>query len=240
MTLLVHSSLSSLGWVCGGAQTVVLALMDLLGDDGTLVMPTHTSDLSDPVFWVNPPVPTDWWPTIRETMPAFDERMTPTREMGQIVEVFRTMPKVRRSQHPQVSFAAIGKHSRAVTENHQFNFGLGDGSPLARVYELNGYVLLLGVGHDRNTSLHLAEHRTKPRVNKEIVNGAPVLQNGNREWITLQDIELHSGDFAEIGTQFSSRHSADCRVDNVGMATTHLLRQRPLVDFAEQWIAKYR
>src|SRR5579871_1511410 len=92
MTLLVHSSLSALGWVSGGPVAVVQALLDVLGHDGTLVTPTQSGQYSDPAYWVAPPVPEAWWPIIRETMPAFDPRTAPTRGMGAIVEVFRNWP----------------------------------------------------------------------------------------------------------------------------------------------------
>ncbi len=104
-TVLVHSSLSAIGFVVGGAQAVVLALLDVLGTEGTLVAPTHSGDLSDPSRWENPPVPVDWWPVIRETMPAFDASLTPTRKMGIIAEVIRHVLQALRSARPAVSSA---------------------------------------------------------------------------------------------------------------------------------------
>ena len=109
MTLLVHASLRSLGWVCGGAPTVILALETVLTEAGTLVMPTHSGDVSDPAKWENPPVPCSWWTIIKEEMPAFHQDLTPTREMGKIPETFRKQHSVGRSHHPQVSFAVWGK-----------------------------------------------------------------------------------------------------------------------------------
>src|SRR5690349_7103098 len=58
-----------------------------------------------------------------------------------------------------VSFAAWGRHALPITANHALDYGLGEHSPLARLYDLDGSVLLLGVGYERRTSLHLAEYR---------------------------------------------------------------------------------
>src|SRR3954454_8627179 len=79
MTLIVHSSFRTLGgWVCGGPAAVILALEDVLGPTGTLVMPTHSGDLSDPTQWHHPPVPEAWWPIIRDAMPAYRPDLTTT------------------------------------------------------------------------------------------------------------------------------------------------------------------
>lgn len=109
MTLLLHSSFKSLGqWVAGGPVAVILALEQVLGEEGTLVMPTHSSDLTDPAGWSNPPVPKEWWQSIREQMPAYDPDMTLLRGMGIIPDCFRKQKGVRRSSHPIHSFAAWG------------------------------------------------------------------------------------------------------------------------------------
>lgn len=238
-TLLVHSSLSELGWVAGGPQAVVDALQRVLTADGTLVMPTHSTQYSDPSVWSDPPVPDHWVEQIREGMPPFRPEVTPTRGMGAVAECFRTSPETVRSRHPLYSFAAWGAGAAEVVDDHPFGNALGEGSPLAQVYERGGRVVMLGTDYETNTSLHLAEYRGE--FGKERVSeAAPILQDGERTWLEWEDFEVSSDDFPEVGGAFEAECSEAVVEGEVGAATATLVEQPALVDFAAEWFSENR
>ena len=224
--VVLHSSLKAIGWVAGGPVAVLLAFQDVLTEAGTLMVPTHTSDRTDPAGWRSPPVPANWVPIIRESVPAFDPALTPSRDMGIIAETLRTWPKVHRSQHPHVSFAAWGHLAEEITSNHALAWSMGEGSPLARAYSAGAMTLLLGT---RNcTSLHLAEAFSGTA--SLCTQAAAVYQNGVRAWVEFPDWIYSTEQFPEVLDAFCATEGI--RPGKVGDAETLLLDQRALVDYA--------
>ncbi|MFI6643594.1 aminoglycoside N(3)-acetyltransferase [Streptomyces sp. NPDC050504] len=236
-TLLVHTSLSALGWVCGGAEALVQALLDALGDDGTLVVPAHSGGNSDPSEWGSPPVPESWWPTIRATMPAYDPRTSPTRGMGVVPETVRNWPGAVRSAHPQTSFAAVGPRAAELTAGHRVDDRLGESSPLARLEEAGARVLLLGAGYDSCTAFHLAEYRIPSPL---VENSFAVMTPEGRKWLTVREPAISEERFDELGAAFEAARPASVSPGRVGAAATRLFPLADAVAFAGTWLPEHR
>jgi aminoglycoside 3-N-acetyltransferase len=238
-TVVVHSAMSKIGgYIVGGAEAVIWALLKVLGEDGTLMLPTHTTENTDPANWRNPSVPESYWAVIRANAPAYDPRITRTRQMGQIAELFRTWPGVQRSAHPVGSFAALGRHAAYLAADHQLLDEFGPTSPIGRLYELDGHILLLGVPHDNNTSLHLAEHRANWPGKHTIQDGSAMYVDGQRQWVAYQLLDMNTDDFDTLGDAYEAANGIPR--GKVGDAEVRFMKQRPLIDFAVEWMEIHR
>ncbi|MEV0609906.1 AAC(3) family N-acetyltransferase [Polymorphospora rubra] len=237
MAVMVHTSLKSLGWVVGGEQTVLDALRDAVGPTGTLVMPTQSWQLCDPAYLNLEPAA--WWPAIRDNLPVYAPQVTPTRTMGAVAELFRTVPSTRRSRHPHRSISANGPQAAAITATHDLDSPVGERSPLKALYDLDASVLLLGTTPAKITALHLAEHRAQWPRKHLVGNGAALIRDGRRTWVSWEELWVEDDDFVDVVDAFVA--SGGLRSTGpVGDAPAQLLPIRALVDFAAPWFSAHR
>ncbi|MNB70646.1 SPBc2 prophage-derived aminoglycoside N(3')-acetyltransferase-like protein YokD [compost metagenome] len=236
--IFVHTSLSKLGYVVGGAETLIRALLDIVGSEGTLMMPSQTWKNLDPSTGVHWEAKAEWWPVIREHWPAYDKEITPAIGMGVVAEMFRKWPGAFRSDHPARSVAAVGKHADYLTRDHDLSNIFGSGSPLDKLYQLNGHILLIGVGYEKNTSLHLAETIADFPGKAFARESSAVMKDGRREWIDYETQAVDDSDFIRLGQEYDAAIGVPVR--RIGGAEIRLLEQRPLVDWAAAWMERNR
>lgn len=237
-TVIVHTSLSSIGYVCGGAQAIIEALIETVGNDGTIVMPAQSWKNLDPETGVHWTADESDWQIIRDNWPAFDKNITPTNTMGAVAEMFRLWPGTKRSNHPARSVCAWGKYSDYIVCEHSLSNIFGEGSPIGKLYELNAKVLLIGVGYDKNTSLHLADVRAEYPSKRNCIEHSAVLENGKRVWKEYETLSVDGEDFTELGNAFEK--NCPFTKETLGNAEIKLMNQRILVDFAVNWIQIHR
>lgn len=236
--VMVHTSLKSMGYVCGGAQTVIEALIETVGESGTIMMPTQSWKNLDPDTGVHWDVEETEWQLIREYWPAYDKNLTPTNTMGAVAEMFRQIPGSIRSDHPARSVCACGKHAAYLVENHDLSDIFGETSPIGKLYKLNGKVLLLGTGYDKNTSLHLADVRAQYPGKHNCIEHSAILENGERVWKAYETLFVDGNDFEQIGEDFEKSNTVN--TVQIGNATVKLMNQRQLVDYAVKWMEENR
>lgn len=231
--LMIHSSLKSMGWIAGGAQTVVEALMETVTEAGTLVMPAQSTGNSDPIYWMEPPVPENWHQPIRDALPAYDPYLSEMRGMGKIAECFHRHPLTVRSPHPSHSFMAWGSKAIQWMSEQPLEDSFGRKSPLAKMLQGNVKILLIGVDFDSCTALHYAEFVQESR--KTSPQGAAMLIGGKRVWQTFDCVEMDAERFPEIAKAFPGVISEG----QWGQAKTHLVEMKPLVDFGIDWVCQH-
>lgn len=240
MSLLVHSSISAFGcYVCGAAVAIIDALCATVGEEGTIMMPAHSATYSEPAYWQNPPIPSEWWQIVREKMPAFTPETAPTVGIGKVPALFIQMPNVQRSNHPMCSFSAWGKNARAFTEYHPLHFGLGDTSPLGHLKRAKGYVLFLGAPFESNTMLHLSEFYADYPSKIIRKQGGPILVNGVRQWVEYDEVDETNDDFDRITREYIAQ-SITTKYHSLGKADLWLLPSWELTDFGTRWMNENR
>ena len=237
-TIFVHASLSSLGFVVGGAETLIRSLLEIVGEEGTLMMPSQTWKNLDPSTGVHWEEPEEWWPIIRENWPAYDKEITPAIGMGIVAEMFRKWPGAKRTDHPARSIAALGKHAEYITKEHDLSNIFGEDSPVDKLYKLDGHVLLIGVGYEKNTSLHLAETRANFPTKKFTTESSALMVDGKRQWVSYSTQAVDDVDFVKLGQEYDKE--MNIKIHKVGNTDVRFMKQRPLVDWTVQWFEKNR
>ncbi len=240
--LMVHARMSALGWVVGAAETVVWALLDAVGPDGTLMAYTaweeHAYDDSDR--------PAEHAAAYRAEPPVFDPVISEAvREHGRVPERIRTWPGAVRSAHPEASIAALGARAEWLARPHPDD-GYGPESPFARFVEAGGQVLMLGAPLDTITLLHHAESIARARGRRELTYTVRVRGDDRGVERTLTDIDTRDGayDYAslELGVDEFEAIATDALAagvgarGHVGAAECHLFDARQLTGFAVAWL----
>jgi aminoglycoside 3-N-acetyltransferase len=243
--LMVHTRMSAIGWVVGGADVVVMALLDVLGTEGTLM--AYAGWDENP--WHLDSWPKEWQQAYLEELPPFDPMvMESDREVGRLPERIRTWPGARRSSHPEASMVAIGARAGWIVDPQPWDFPYGPGSPLARLAELGGQVLMLGAPLDTITLLHHAEHLAEGPRKRFVERQMPVMDDGRSMWRMYTDIDTSArgafpyeevldpgvDPFQVIGTEaVTARIGMSGRV---GDAESNLFEAEPLVRFSVRWL----
>ena len=183
--ILVHSSFKNLGGVEGGIETVIEALLSVVGDNGTLLFPTLSFSTVNP----EPPI----------NNPVFDVRNTPSC-VGAMSNVFMNFEGVERSLHPTHSVAALGARQKEYIQNHELdNEPVGENSPFFKLGKLGGKVLFLGCSTKSNTSMHGVEEYAKaPYVLSENTRHYVIInKDGNRTEKDYYYHYIHQRGFAQ-------------------------------------------
>ena len=246
--LMVHVRMSAVGWVVGAAETVVRALLEALGPAGTLMAYVGWNDNTCRMDeW-----PSQWQHAYRSERPPFDPSCSEADpQMGRVAERIRTWPGARASASHYRRMAAVGRQADWVTRDQPWDHAFGPGSPLAKLVQADGQILMLGAPLDCLTILHHAESLVDGPDKCLASHVVPVRDGAAVVWREVRDHDTSSargafpyqrvvGDrepFQVIGEQALA---AGCAVTGqVGQARCHLFAAPLLVNFAVEWLTTH-
>lgn len=238
--ILLHESVRNIGWIVGGPDVVLDAVCEVLGPEGTLLKLVGSEDgLYEAAEW--PAHVRDAY--VRECPPYDRARTRGSRAFGLLAEYLRTRAGAERSDHPEESFVAVGKHARWITSGHPLVNGYGEGSPLDKLVQLDGKVLNLGAPLDTATLLHLAEYRARLPHKRVARYQAPIVRDGERVLVDVMELDSSHGivdwnggaDYFEpIVRSFLAGGGGTS--GTVGHAESHSMPARALVEHAIEWM----
>ncbi|WP_211226852.1 aminoglycoside N(3)-acetyltransferase [Amycolatopsis benzoatilytica] len=226
--VIVHSSLSALGEVAGGAAAVVRGVLRAVGTDGTLVVPAFTGEIADP-FPLHGGAGDSAVDAARDRVPLFHPDF-PTA-MGAVPNAVLGWQGRFRSRHPQASVAAVGKRAAEVTAQQPLGYAVGVGSPFDWMHRHGAQIVLIGVGHNRNSFLHYAESLVPHHRRK--VRRFPYLVDGERVWVRTGDVGDDNGRFfPQVGAEFEA--AGEVRIGRIGAAECRVMDSGAFVEFARR------
>ncbi len=216
--VLIHSSLRSFGYVEGGASTVIDALLDVVGPEGAVMVPTLTGKSTDG----------------KDNPPVFDVRKTPCWT-GRIPETFRQLPRARRSLHPTHSVAVIGAPAEELISDHPMGNSPCDRfSPYYKNALLGGHVLLIGVDQESNTTVHCCEELAGVpyHLQKEVTECWVTGYSGERVLVRnrLHDWNKPPTDFNRLEPVLLEKKAM--KMGRVGNSLLRLISARGMLDAA--------
>lgn len=229
---IVHTSLSSFGYLIGGEKTLVDTLKEVLSD-GTIMMIAQTVDLCDPVEWRYPPMIKSLQEPAFTAMPGYD-KTTPIHYIGITPEYFRTSSGVYRSNHPLYSVCVWGKDAKEICKDRSYNMPYGSEGVLQNMYDKDAKILMLGTDYESCTALHLAESTIN---RKPIYERAPVkMKDGTTKIIkfTNADLDMYD-DFNEFGHYFENKFPNIVKKVKIPKGNIRLVPMRQLVDEAKEY-----
>jgi aminoglycoside 3-N-acetyltransferase len=241
--VMVHTRMSALGWVVGGSETVVRALLDAVGRDGTVAA---YAGWEEHVYRPEER-PAEHRDAYLAEPPVFDVATAEAvREHGRIPERLRTWPGAERSDHPEASVVAVGPRAAWLTAEHPGDDAYGPGTPFARLVEADGQVLLLGAPLETTTLLHHAEALARVPAKRRVTYRVWVAGDDGPVKRTYSDIDTGSGAFPyeRLGLE-EDELAAIARAalaagvgarGSVGRSVSHLFDARELTAFAVEWL----
>lgn len=245
-TVMLHASVSRVGWIVGGPDVILQAILDVLTPSGTLMIYCCWDEWERALVDGVDTLPEEERCAYLEESPAFDPATSRAHHRWSILtEYLRTWPGAQRSNHPTASVAAVGAQAGWITADHPLSYGYGIGSPFHKLCQIGGKVLLLGAPLNILTLLHHAEHLAELPNKRVVVNKTPILCDGVRTWVEFEEFDTcdgivldHSAEdyFTTIVQAYLA--TGDGRQHRVGAADSYLFGAAPLVDFAKEWMER--